>query len=288
MCSDKSNFKVQKENVCIYNDEFSNSRKPINIVQLNLLKNAGCAGGCKFCGLSISSEVDRKTTATEKDFQNSFNDARNSNSRLELVFPSVGANQMEVLGLLSKMTDVINDNSDIELAVNPGICTREDFYSQLAELGVSRYRNNLENSRRLFKELVPKRSLAQDSKLQSMDLARAAGLKVDTGWLCGLGENEADIKDMLELLNVSNPDSITLNFFDHRESAEDFDYTTPSRQTGLERITVLRTHFPEVEITLGGAHGLWLGSKAIDIPQINGVYVGRFLDHGLREESKKQ
>jgi len=256
----------------------------MNIVQLSLLQNAGCAGGCKFCGLSIDSEVDRKLSATETDFQNAYDRARKSNACLELVFPSVGANQREVLNTLSEMADVIRDNTDIELGINPGICTRADFYTDLAEHGVQRYRNNLESSRRLFQELVPKRPLAQDAKLESLALARAAGLSVDTGWLCGLGENEPDIQDILALLETSSPDSITLNFFDPRESAEVFEHTEPSHQTGLNRLETLRERFPQVTLTLGGAYELWLGKNAHEVSQADGVYVGRFLDHGLQAE----
>lgn len=256
----------------------------MNIVQLSLLQNSGCAGGCKFCGLSVDSEINRKVTVTREGFQKAYDRARKSDARLELVFPSVGANQHEVLALLSEMADIIHENGDIELAINPGICTRAEFYHGLAEHGVHRYRNNLESSRRLFQELVPKRSLAQDAKLQSLALARAAGLSVDTGWLCGLGEQAPDIQDVLALLERSSPDSITLNYFDPRESAVAFDYTEPSCQTGLDRFQALRARFPHIELTLGGAYELWLGADAIEVSQADGVYVGRFLDHGLQGE----
>jgi biotin synthase len=158
----------------------------------------------------------------------------------------------------------------------------------LAEHGVNRYRNNLESSRRLFHELVPKRPLAQDAKLESLKLARAAGLCVDTGWLCGLGEKESDIQDILSLLKLSSPDSISLNYFDPRESASIFDHTEPSQQTGLDRFQVLRARFPYVELTLGGAYELWLGTNTNEILQADGMYIGRFLDHGLRAERLSQ
>ena len=259
----------------------------MNIVQLSLLQNAGCTGGCKFCGLSVNSTVNRELIPNEIELRNAYDRARKSNARLELVFPTVGANQREVLGLLAQMADVIRDNGDIELAVNPGTCTRPGFYSDLAEHGVRRYRNNLECSRRLFQELVPKHQQIQDLKLESLALARSAGLGVDTGWLCGLGEMEDDILDILSLLESSSPDSITLNYFDPGESAEVFGHTEPSYQIGLERLQALRASFPGVELTLGGAYELWLGANASGISQADGVYVGRFLDHGLRAEQSQ-
>lgn len=218
------------------------------------------------------------------EFQNAYDFARSSNARLELVFPSVGANQREVLNLLMEMARVIHDNADIELAVNPGLCTRVDFYVELVKHGVSRYRNNLESSRRLFQDLVPSRPLAQETKLELLALARTAGLSVDTGWLCGLGEKESDIEGVLELLEISSPDSITLNFFDPREAAEVFEHTEPSYRVGLDRYQTLQARFPNTELTLGGAYDLWVGADAQQILQADGVYVGRFLDHG-REKS---
>jgi biotin synthase len=253
----------------------------MNFTQLSLLRASACAGGCQFCGLSIGSEVDR-ASATEADFRAAYFRAREANARLELVFPSVGADQREVLGLLRDMAEVIREYPDVELCVNPGICTRSEFFSELVALGVCRYRNNLETSRRLFRELVPGRPLAQGAKLESLALARKAGLCVDTGWLCGLGENESDTRDILALLEVSAPDSIALNFFDPRESAEAFAHTKPCNGTGLARLRVLRERFPSVEITLGGAYELWLGADASRLSQADGVYVGGFLDHGLQ------
>lgn len=253
----------------------------MNIAQLSLLRAAACAGGCKFCGLSVGSEIDR-ASATEADFRAAYDRARKANARLEVVFPSVGADQGEVMRLLRDMAEVIREYSDVELCINPGICTRSQFFLDLAAHGVRRYRNNLETSRRLFRELVPERPLAQDAKLESLALARKAGLSVDTGWLCGLGENESDTRDIFALLEAGAPDSIALNFFDPLESAEAFEHTKPCNRTGLARLKALRERFPRVEITLGGAYELWLGADAPLLSQADGVYVGGFLDHGLR------
>lgn len=260
----------------------------MNILQWSLLQNAGCAGGCKFCGLSVDAEIDRQVSATEVEFQATCDQARRDDARMELVFATVAADQRQVFGFLAGKGEVIAANPDVELAINPGICTRAEFYAQLAAHGIDRYRNNLETSRRLFRELVPGRPRAQDLKLESLALARVAGLKVDTGWLCGLGESDEDIADVLDLLKQSQPDSITLNFFDPRETAEAFDHTEPSVEAGRHRLSALRERFPEVEITLGGAYELWLGVGAPEIAQADGIYVGRFLDHGLRqaEEAK--
>ena len=257
----------------------------MNIIQLSLLKNSGCGGGCKFCGLSKTEATDRKTLVTESNFQQTFDQAAATGSRVELVFQTVGANVIEVMNFLLEMKEVIQQNSHIELAINPGICTRPDFYEQIASLGIKRYRNNLECSRKLFAEMVPKRPLAQDEKLKSLLIAREAGLRVDTGWLCGLGETESDVEDMLNLLEIANPDAITLNYFDPQESAAIFAHTNPSAERGMEYIQLLRSRFPEVELTLGGAYKLWLGPHLAQISNIDGLYLGTFLDHGLRAKS---
>ena len=69
------------------------------------------------------------------------------------------------------------------------------------------------------------------------------------------------------------------------ESAEKFEHTEPSVPTGLDRFQELRKHFPELELTLGGAYELWLGENASKLSKADGVYVGRFLDHGMKSES---
>lgn len=260
--------------------EYLHHLKPnlMNIFQLSILRNTGCAGGCKFCSLSLE-RISRQVILSESDFERAFEQAKAANARLEIVFSTVGANQLEVFNLLFEMKPVIERHQDVELAVNPGICTRRDFYSLLANHGVSRYRNNLECSSRLFRDLVPQRPLAQAEKLKSLFFAREAGLKADTGWLCGLGEQDDDIQDMLKLLEDASPDSITLNFFNPQEAASIFEYTEPSSYTGLDRMRILRNRFSSVEITLGGSYELWLGENAAGVTGADGVYVGRFLDH---------
>lgn len=259
----------------------------MNILQFSIFKNTKCAGGCKFCGLSVDSSSNRKTgPILEEDLQKAFSRARQDGARLEVVFPTVGANPKEVSSFLQRMQGVIQENSDVEIAINPGICTKSAFYENLLRLGVGRYRNNLETSTRLFAELVPNRPGAQKDKLRSLEMARSAGLSVDTGWLCGLGEQKEDIQDLIEMLKSCAPDSITINYFDYRESAEKIDFDRPDKRTAISRFKTLRSSFPNTEITLGGAYMLWLGHDFKDSVSAEGCYVGQFLDHGKKDKSK--
>ena len=96
----------------------------------------------------------------------------------------------------------------IGLCASHGFLTLEEFY-RLKEAGVSMYHENIETSRRNFPNVCTTHTY--EDKLHSIELAKAAGLKICSGGIIGMGESWNDRIDMAISLSELQVDSIPIN-----------------------------------------------------------------------------
>ncbi|CAL4320902.1 Biotin synthase [Buchnera aphidicola (Myzocallis carpini)] len=82
---------------------------------------------------------------------------------------------------------------------------------QLAKAGLDFYNHNLDTSPRLYKKIVTTRTY-QD-RLQTLDIIRDSGIKICSGGILGLGENNTDRAELLmQLANLKKiPESVPIN-----------------------------------------------------------------------------
>lgn len=82
---------------------------------------------------------------------------------------------------------------------------------QLAEAGLDYYNHNLDTSRRYYSEIISTRSY--DERLDTLAHVRAAGMKICSGGILGMGEEQDDQLAMLvELANLNPaPESVPIN-----------------------------------------------------------------------------
>jgi biotin synthase len=87
----------------------------------------------------------------------------------------------------------IRKNSDISLCASHGLLSFEQLL-KLKNVGVQRYHNNLETSRRNFPNICTTHTY--DDKIKTIKAAQKAGLEVCSGGIIGLGETMEDRIDM--------------------------------------------------------------------------------------------
>lgn len=82
---------------------------------------------------------------------------------------------------------------------------------KLRDAGLDYYNHNVDTSERFYPEIIKTRTYAD--RLDTLERVRAAGMKVCSGGIMGMGEETADRVDMLvTLANLSeHPDSVPIN-----------------------------------------------------------------------------
>lgn len=123
-----------------------------------------------------------------------------------------------------------------------------DKIVQLKEAGVTRYHNNLETSRRFFKNICTTHTY--DEKLKTLNYAKQAGLEICSGCILGVGEKMSDrIELAFELQNLE-VDSVPINILTPRkgtplENADPLPYDEI-----LKTVAIFRFILPKAEIRM--------------------------------------
>ena len=116
----------------------------------------------------------------------------------------------------------IRKTADIHVCASLGMLDEEDFI-KLHEAGMTMVHNNMEASDAFFKTLCTTHT--SDDKRKSIRAAKAAGMKVCSGGLIGLGETLLDRIDLAFSLRELDVDSVPINmlnpipgtYFEHQE-----------------------------------------------------------------------
>ena len=107
-----------------------------------------------------------------------------------------------------KIITEINEKVGISVECSLGFLTKEQA-TKLKELKVKRYNHNLETAKSKFSEICTTHTY-QD-RLDTLEIARDAGLELCTGGIIGLGETrEQRIEMTLELARIY-PEEVTIN-----------------------------------------------------------------------------
>lgn len=120
----------------------------------------------------------------------------------------------------------------------------------LKEAGMVTYHHNLETSRSFFPSICTTHDYEED--VATVRAAKAAGLKVCSGGIFGLGESFGQRVEMAETLGELEVDSIPVNFLDPVEGTRlaEADFLTPLEC--LKTIAVYRFLLPDRQIKVCG------------------------------------
>lgn len=119
--------------------------------------------------------------------------------------------------------------ADIHVCASLGMLDKEDF-TKLHEAGMTMVHNNMETSDEFFKTLCTTHT--SDDKRKSIRAAKAAGMKVCSGGLIGLGETLSDRIDLAFSLRELDVDSVPINmlnpipgtYFEHQEPMKEDEF----------------------------------------------------------------
>ena len=242
-------------------------------------KSGKCSENCKYCAQSSHFKTNVEVyPLVSADY--ALNEAKKVEEegahRFSLVTSGRGLhiNSGELLEL-ENIYKVLKEKTNLMLCASHGICDQETL-TKLREAGVTTYHHNLETSREFYPNICSSHTF--EDRINTINAAKKAGLKICSGGIFGLGETQIDrIKMAFELRNVG-VDSIPINIL------------TPILGTPLENMkeippieliktmAVYRFIFPKTYLRYAGGRVKLGELQALGIKAgINSALTGNFL-----------
>ena len=222
--------------------EFHNPNE-IQISTLMSIKTGGCPEDCKYCSQSIryNTDINLEKTLPLADIVKQAKAAKASGASR---FCMGAAWRNLTQSNLSKVKDMVREvkSLGLETCVTLGMVSNAQV-KELKDVGLDYYNHNLDTSEEYYKKVVTTRTY-QD-RLDTLKHVRDAGVKVCSGGILGLGEENIDRVKLIQVLaNLEvHPESVPINrlvkvkgtpYFDNKE-IDEFDFI---RVIALARIAM--------------------------------------------------
>ncbi|QDT37989.1 biotin synthase BioB [Stratiformator vulcanicus] len=249
-------------------------------VQLYYLKNAKsglCPEDCGYCSQAIDSSADisKYTMLNEAKLMEGARAAAASNARTYCIVASGrGPSNREVDHVANTVTK-IKDELGLHVCCCLGILKPEQAL-KLKAAGVDRINHNLNTSRRFTPEIVTTHSY--DDRLDTLRIAREAGMELCSGMIVGMGESDEDLVDVAFELRELDVTSIPINFLIPIDGATIESSTELTPRDCLRALCLFRLTNPRSELRIAGGREVHLRSlQAMSLYVANSMFVSDYL-----------
>ena len=240
-------------------------------------RSGKCTENCRFCAQSARYQTGVETYEIIDRNQAMTIALDNDNygvDRLSLVTSGHSVDR-ETLQQLEKMYKQIEQETGMECCASMGFLDR-DRAEQLTGMGVSRYHCNLEAAKKYFPNVCSSHSW-QD-KVDTLEIARAAGMSLCSGGIIGMGESMNDRIDLALELRQLGIKSIPINILTPIPGTPLAEQEPLSLQEVLATIAVFRFINPDAVIRMaGGRQQLGAEQYRCFAAGANGAIVGNYL-----------
>jgi biotin synthase len=252
-------------------------------VSLHVLENAklgACPEDCGFCSQS-SKHASPSGEAPIKSVDELVAGARRAHAarakRYCMVTATRGPSQRDLDTICAAATQ-IKAEMNIELCASLGLLT-EAKAMRLAASGVDRFNHNLETSERHYGAIVSTHSWRD--RVETVQLAKRAGMDTCCGGIVGLGESEDDLLDLAYALRELDVDSVPVNFLDARPGTPLAGYPLVEAGYALRALCMFRFVHPRTDLRVAGGRELTLRAlQAMALYPANSIFTQGYLTTG--------
>lgn len=183
----------------------------VQMSRLLSIKTGGCAEDCGYCSQSAHHEAGLKATKL-MEVERVLAEARKAKEGGATRY-CMGAAWREPkerdMGTIVAMIEGVKAMG-LETCMTLGMLTDDQVF-RLRDAGLDYYNHNVDTSERFYPQIIKTRTYAD--RLDTLERVRAAGMKVCSGGIMGMGEEPADRVDMLvTLANLTeHPESVPIN-----------------------------------------------------------------------------
>ena len=227
-----------------------------NAVSLCSIVNARsgkCTEDCAFCSQSVfaSSDIPDYDLMADDDIIAAAKDAVNNGAhKFGIVTSGKGAETKagDIEKICSSISS-IKSSLDVHRCASLGVIDKQQALA-LKEAGLDEFHHNLETARSFYPNICTTRSY--DENVDSVRAAKNAGLRVCSGGIFGMGEDNRQRVEMAEELRSLGVDSVPLNFLVPIEGTK-LENAKPLRPIEiLKIIAVYRLYLPDKDIKVAG------------------------------------
>ena len=219
-------------------------------------KSGKCSENCKFCAQSAHYKTNIKEYPlldTDSIFKEAKYNSDKKVKRFSIVTSGKKLTEQEI-DSICKTYEKIKKECNIMLCASMGLLTEQQFI-KLKNSGVSMYHCNLETSRNFFPKICTTHTY--DDKINTINLAKKAGLEICSGGIFGMGETFQDRIDMFfELYNLGIK-SVPVNVLNPIKNTPFENNKILSQEEILRTVAIARFILPDAFIRLAGGRLLF-------------------------------
>ena len=225
--------------------------KEITLCGITNAKSGKCSEDCKFCAQSSHHRTDAPSypLKTAKQIVDEAEEAAKDGAEFFGIVTS--GKRLNTKKEWAEIFKAIKGVHEIGLhpCASLGIIDAEKA-RELKAAGLFRYHHNLETARSFFKNICTTHSYEED--VETIRVAREAGLSVCAGALIGMGESISHRIELAETLRKLNVDSVPLNFLNPVKGTPLSHMAALPPVEILMTIAIFRFMLPEKDIKLCG------------------------------------
>lgn len=259
----------------------------VDVEQLSNIKKNYCSEDCTFCGQSafFNTNVDNYELLPKEEIVKQAKKALEEGAQSYCL---VAAWKEPSDSDFQKICDIIteiNDNVGISIECSLGFLSSKQAKT-LKKLGVKRYNHNLETARSKFPEICTTHTY-QD-RIDTLNIARDAGLELCTGGIIGLGETREQRLELIQELAKINPEEVTVNMLIPVPGTPlELQKPLPLEEI-LRTFVVLRFLLPKSIIKISGGREVNLDDdgEALLLSGANGIITSGYLTMNGNEAQK--
>jgi biotin synthase len=215
-------------------------------------KSGRCPENCSFCAQSSHHQTDAPVYSLvneERMVAGAHEAERNGSSCYGIITSGTTISKGTELETICRAVRRIGEETGITPSCSLGIIDYETACA-LKGAGVETYHHNLETARSFFANVCTSHDYEED--VETVRVAKKAGLKVCCGGIFGLGENAAQRTELAFTLRELDVDSVPLNFLNPIPGTrlEHADNITPMEC--LQTIALFRMILPAKKISVCG------------------------------------
>ena len=182
----------------------------VDIEQLANIKKNYCSEDCVFCSQSafFNTNVDSYQLLPKEEIVKKAKKAYDEGANSYCLVAAWREPSPKDFDKVCESIEEINKKVGISVECSLGFLTSEQA-QRLKSLNVKRYNHNLETARSKFQEICTTHTY--DDRLDTLKIARQAGLELCTGGILGMGETREQRLELILDIARLQPEEVTIN-----------------------------------------------------------------------------